>query len=281
MSDYQSDLKISDNILKQNGELYRKIRNTARFLLANIDDLETLVEVEKLGELDKWILEKAKKVFDEIDASFKVYEFSKGLNKLNNFLVVDLSGIYLDVCKDRLYCDKKDDIHRTASQTVMAMITKKLISTLACILTYTMDELLDFAPNIIKGDAKDIFDFTRYDLPEVKSFINDELFVEAKEKFSEIKDALSKEKIIKSTLELEIVTANKEFLALDEVESSDWFLVSKVSNTTSNEKELGSFKIENSEFKVFKASGHKCPRCWKYTSTKEDELCSRCDEVVN
>ena len=281
MSDYQSDLKISDNILKQNGELYRKIRNTARFLLANIDDLESLVEVEKLGELDKWVLEKAKRVFDEIDASFKAYEFSKGLNKLNNFLVVDLSGIYLDVCKDRLYCDKKDDIHRTASQTVMAMITKKLISTLACILTYTMDELLDFAPHIIKGGAKDIFDFTRYDLPEVKSFINDELFVEAKEKFSEIKDALSKEKIIKSTLELEIVTTNKEFLALDEVESSDWFLVSKVSNTTSNEKEIGSFKIEDSEFKVFKASGHKCPRCWKYTSTKEDELCSRCDEVVN
>ncbi|TLT02872.1 isoleucine--tRNA ligase [Aliarcobacter cibarius] len=281
MSDYQSDLKISDNILKQNGELYRKIRNTARFLLANIDGLENLVEIDKLGELDKWILEKAKKVFDEIEASFKVYEFSKGLNKLNNFLVVDLSGIYLDVCKDRLYCDKKDDIHRTASQTAMAMITKKLISTLACILTYTMDELLDFAPAIIKGDSKDIFDFEKYELPEVKSSINDELFVEAKEKFSEIKDALSKEKIIKSTLELEIVTTSEEFLALDEVESSDWFLVSKVSNVSSAEKELGSFKIENSEFKVFKATGHKCPRCWKYTSSNEDELCSRCDEVVN
>ena len=281
MSDYQSDLKISDNILKQNGELYRKIRNTARFLLANIDGLENLVEIDKLGELDKWILEKAKKVFDEIEASFKVYEFSKGLNKLNNFLVVDLSGIYLDVCKDRLYCDKKDDIHRTASQTAMAMITKKLISTLACILTYTMDELLDFAPAIIKGDSKDIFDFEKYELPEVKSSINDELFVEAKEKFSEIKDALSKEKIIKSTLELEIVTTSEEFLSLDEVESSDWFLVSKVSNVSSAEKELGSFKIENSEFKVFKATGHKCPRCWKYTSSNEDELCSRCDEVVN
>ena len=281
MSDYQSDLKISDNILKQNGELYRKIRNTARFLLANIDGLENLVEIDKLGELDKWILEKAKKVFDEIEASFKVYEFSKGLNKLNNFLVVDLSGIYLDVCKDRLYCDKKDDIHRTASQTAMAMITKKLISTLACILTYTMDELLDFAPAIIKGDSKDIFDFEKYELPEVKSSINDELFVEAKEKFSEIKDALSKEKIIKSTLELEIVTTSEEFLALDEVESSDWFLVSRVSNVSSAEKELGSFKIENSEFKVFKATGHKCPRCWKYTSSNEDELCSRCDEVVN
>ncbi|QKF72852.1 isoleucyl-tRNA synthetase [Aliarcobacter faecis] len=281
MSDYQSDLKISDNILKQNGELYRKIRNTARFLLANIDGLESLVEIEKLGELDKWILAKAKRVFDEIEASFKVYEFSKGLNKLNNFLVVDLSGIYLDVCKDRLYCDKKDDIHRTASQTAMAMITKKLIGTLACILTYTMDELLDFAPNIIKGEAKDIFDFAKFELPEIKSSISDEFFVEAKEKFSEIKDSLSKEKIIKSTLELEIVTNSTEFLSLDNVESSDWFLVSKVSNINSNEKELGSFKIDNSEFKVFKASGHKCPRCWKYTSSKEDELCFRCNEVVN
>lgn len=281
MSDYQSDLKISDNILKQNGELYRKIRNTARFLLANIDGLESLVELDKLGELDKWILAKAKRVFDEIEASFKVYEFSKGLNKLNNFLVVDLSGIYLDVCKDRLYCDKKDDIHRTASQTAMAMITKKLIGTLACILTYTMDELLDFAPNIIKGEAKDIFDFTKFELPEIKSSISDEFFVEAKEKFSEIKDSLSKEKIIKSTLELEIVTNSTEFLSLDNVESSDWFLVSKVSNINSNEKELGSFKIDNSEFKVFKASGHKCPRCWKYTSSKEDELCFRCNEVVN
>ncbi len=280
MSDYQSDLKISDNILKQNAELYRKIRNTARFLLANIDGLETIVEVEKMGVLDKWILAKAKRVFDEIEDSFKVYEFSKGLNKLNNFLVADLSGVYLDVCKDRLYCDDKNDIHRVASQSAMAMITKKLIGTLACILTYTMDELLDFAPAIIKGDANDIFDFAKFELPEVKSDINDELFIEAKEKFSEIKDSLSKEKIIKSTLELEIVTNSKEFLTLDEVESSDWFLVSKVSNATSNGELLGSFKIDENEFKVFKASACKCPRCWKYTSTKEDILCQRCEEVV-
>ena len=126
-----------------------------------------------------------------------------------------------------------------------------------------------------------IFDFVKYELPEVRSSINDEFFLEAKEKFSEIKDSLSKEKIIKSTLELEIVTNSNEFLALDKVESSDWFLVSKVSNVSSSSKELGSFKIDNNEFKVFKATGHKCPRCWKYTSIKEDELCSRCSEVVN
>lgn len=279
MSDYQADLKISDNILKQNGELYRKIRNTARFLLANIDGLERIVEPDKMGVLDKWILSKAKRVFDEIESSFKVYEFSKGLNKLNNFLVVDLSGIYLDICKDRLYCDDKNDIHRVASQSAMAMIAKKLIGTLACILTYTMDELLDYAPAIIKGSCEDIFDFEKYDLPNVESNINEEIFLEAKEKFSEIKDNLSKEKLIKSTLELEISTNCEDFLNLEVVEASDWFLVSLVSNKEVKEP-LASFNIGNFEFKVARAEKHKCPRCWKFTADSEDSICSRCEEVV-
>jgi isoleucyl-tRNA synthetase len=280
MSDYQSDLKISDNILKQNAELYRKIRNTARFLLANVSDLEEIVSVDKMGPLDKWILNKAKKVFDEIQASFEVYEFSKGLNKLNNFLVVDLSGIYLDVCKDRLYCDDKNDVHRLASQSAMALIAKKLISTIAPILTYTMDELLAFAPAFLKGDCKDIFDYEKVELPVVQSVINEELFIEAKEKFSEIKDALSKEKVIKSTLELAIYTDSKEFLDLDEVEASDWFLTSSVTNDTQNSDILGSFQIDGNEFKVYKATKHKCPRCWKFTANEEETLCQRCEEVL-
>jgi isoleucyl-tRNA synthetase len=281
MSDYQSDLKISDNILKQNAELYRKIRNTSRFLLANISDLEEIIDVEKMGVLDKWILAKAKSVFDEIQAAFDVYEFSKGLNKLNNFLVVDLSGIYLDVCKDRLYCDDKNDIHRLASQSAMALIAKKLISTLACILTYTMDELLEYAPAFIKDDAKDIFDYKKFDLPEVSVAFNEEILLSAKEKFSEIKDALSKEKTIKSTLELELYTNCDEILALGNTEASDWFIVSNVLEAKQESDILGKFEIEGFEFEVYKASKHKCPRCWKFTSEEEDTLCSRCDEVLN
>jgi len=281
MSDYQSDLKISDNILKQNAELYRKIRNTARFLLANVSDLEEIISIDKMGPLDKWVLSKAKSVFDEIQAAFEVYEFSKGLNKLNNFLVVDLSGIYLDVCKDRLYCDDKNDIHRLASQSAMALIAKKLISTLAPILTYTMDELLSFAPKFMKEDCEDIFDYKKVELPSIESSINEEILLNAKEKFSEIKDALSKEKIIKSTLELCIYTNNKDLLSLDAVEASDWFLVSNLSNEKLQEDILGEFIIEDSEFIVYKASQHKCPRCWKFTANEEDTLCSRCDEVLN
>ena len=280
MSDYQSDLKISDNILKQNAELYRKIRNTARFLLANVTDLEEIVSVEKMGPLDKWVLSRAKSVFDEIQESFQVYEFSKGLNKLNNFLVVDLSGIYLDVCKDRLYCDDKNDIHRLASQSAMALIAKKLISTLAPILTYTMDELLTYAPDFMKENCSDIFDYKKTELPFIENSINEEVLLAAKEKFSEIKDALSKEKTIKSTLELSIYTNCSDILALDEVEASDWFLVSSISNTKQDSEILGTFSIDENIFEVYKANEYKCPRCWKFTATKEDCLCSRCDEVI-
>ncbi|WP_044415955.1 isoleucine--tRNA ligase [Halarcobacter anaerophilus] len=279
MSDYQNDQKISDNILKQNAELYRKIRNTARFLLANVNDLEKIVPVENMGILDKWILSRAKKTFDEIEASFSIYEYSKGLNKLNNFLVVDLSGIYLDVCKDRLYCDDKNDIHRIASQSAMAMILKKLISTLACILTYTMDELLEFAPKFLKGNAKDIFDFEKVILPEVESNLNDEILLLAKDKFSEAIDTLKKDKVIKSTLELEISTNCETILALEKVEAQDWFLVSSVTDEKQDEV-LTSFKVEDFEFTVAKAKGSKCPRCWKFTSTSEETLCSRCESVV-
>ncbi len=281
MSDYQSDLKISDNILKQNAELYRKIRNTARFLLANVSDLEEIVSIDKMGILDRWILNKAKKVFDEIEAAFSIYEYSKGLNKLNNFLVVDLSGIYLDVCKDRLYCDNKNDIHRVASQSAMAIILKKLISTLACILTYTMDELIEYAPDFIKGEAKDIFDFEKVILPEIESKLNDEILLLAKERFSEAIDTLKKEKIIKSTLELVISTNSEDLLSLGDVEASDLFLVSSVTKDLISSELLGEFEIKGSQFKIFKAVAAKCPRCWKFTSKSEEELCTRCEKVLN
>ena len=281
MSDYQSDLKISDNILKQNAELYRKIRNTARFLLANVSDLEEIVTVDKMGVLDKWVLKRAKKVFDEIEAAFSIYEYSKGLNKLNNFLVVDLSGIYLDVCKDRLYCDDKNDIHRIASQSAMAIILKKLISTIACILTYTMDELLEYAPSFIKGDAKDIFDFEKALIPEVESNLNEEILLSAKEKFSEAIDTLKKEKIIKNTLELSISTNSEDILSLEKVEAEDWFLVSSVNNEIEERGVLAHFEVEGSIFNVSLAKDAKCPRCWKFTSKDEESLCSRCDSVLN
>jgi isoleucyl-tRNA synthetase len=280
MSDYQNDLKISDEILKQMSEQYRKIRNTIRFLFANISDLDEIKDVSTFGAMDLWIINRAKEVFDGIDADFKTYDYSRGINKLNNFLVADLSNIYLDVCKDKLYCDAKDGVARRASQSAMAMIAKSLIGTLAPILTYTMDELLTYAPSFIKGDAKDIFDFEKYSLPEVKSDINSAVLFEAKEKFNESIETLKKDKKIKSTLELVIYTDCPDILNLDSTIAEDLFIVSKVIKHTEDDV-VASFEVDGSKFEVYYASKAKCPRCWKYRASSEDSLCKRCDEVVN
>jgi isoleucyl-tRNA synthetase len=151
-SDYQGDLKISQNILKQSSENYRKLRNTFRIMLANINDLKTLTPYEKMGELDKWILTEAKTVFGKVHKSFSEYNFVHGMSMLNNFIVNELSGIYIDITKDSLYCDALNDPRRNSSQSAMAIITKSLLLLIAPILTYTADEIVEFAPSIVKGD---------------------------------------------------------------------------------------------------------------------------------
>jgi isoleucyl-tRNA synthetase len=279
MSDYQSDLKISDGILKQMAEQYRKIRNTGKILLGNVHELEKLSPIEDMSEVDLWILNKAKNIFESVDKDFAEYDFSRGLNKLNHFLVADLSNIYIDVCKDKIYCDGKDSTQRDASVSVMAMIAKAFITTLAPILTYTMDELVTHAPKIIKGDAKDLFDMEKYYLPEVSSSFNESYFIEAKGKFSEIKDRLNKDKTIKSTLELIIATQSEQVLALDTTLAEDWFVVSSVVQNHEGEV-VDKFTVQGDQFLVFKAVQHKCPRCWKFKAQVEDQLCERCEGVV-
>ena len=195
-------------------------------------------------------------------------------------MVADLSNIYLDVCKDKLYCDGKNSVERRASQSAMAMITMSLIGTLAPILTYTMDELLSFAPEFIKNGAVDIFDYKKYVLPSLSSDINEDILFEAKEKFNESIENLKKDKIIKSALELEIYTDSADILALPQIEAEDLFLVSCVLSKPLATP-LVSFKVGESSFEVYKATKNKCPRCWKFSSEKEDCLCDRCHKVVN
>jgi len=276
-SDYTGDIKISDNILRQVAEQYRKIRNTIRFLLANVNDLEE-IKLQNPSMIDKWILSRAKEVFDEVVELFNIYDFSKAFNILNNFIVTELSAIYLDVCKDRLYCEAKESQKRRNSQSTMAIIAKELLSILAPVLTYTMDEAIEHAPKVIKEDAKDIFDFVYTPLVKVENPI-DENILEIRKKFFEIVDKLKKEKIIKDTLELAIETNYDKLL---NEEMAEFFVVSLIGNKIEGEK-LESFHIEDERFviNIKKSSLYKCPRCWRYLSNNENELCSRCNEVIN
>ncbi len=278
MSDYQSDLKISENILKQIAEQYRKLRNTFRFMLANIDDLEKIIE--DFGVLDKWILKKAKEILDEVENNFKNYEFSKGFNLLNNFIVNEFSGIYLDVCKDRLYCDALDDPHRRASQSAMALIARSLLGLIAPVLTYTADEIIEHAPKVLKDNKEDIFDFEYISLPKIESDFDEEFMLEARRRFNEIVDSLKKEKIVKNSLELVIATNSDKVLSLPEIEREDWFIVSGIDKEI-GEEILGSFQVGKEKFDIRRAAMHKCPRCWKYKALEDNGLCDRCKKVID
>jgi len=279
LSDYHTDLKISNNILKQTSEQYRKIRNSFRFLLANLDGLEEILDVKEFGELDKWIVSKASKVFKEVNQEFSNYDFARAFSLLNNFLTNELSGIYMDLCKDRLYCDAKDSNTRRAAQSAMYLIAKSMLALIAPVLTYTADEILEHAPAIFKGDMEDVFDLVYVELPEVESSLNDELLIKAREAFFESIDKLKKDKTIKTTLEVAIV-GDKEVFGIENAKDlEDWFGVSEFIDTSDSEV-LSSFIVDNKEYNVVKASGYKCPRCWRFVSSEEDKLCSRCSEVL-
>jgi len=280
-SDYQGDLKISKGILKQISENYRKLRNTFRIMLANINDLDSFVAYDELGDLDKWILNVAQDRLNQVHTLFNEYNFVNGMNILNTFIVNELSGMYIDMTKDSLYCNAKDSKRRRASQTAMAKITKSMLLLIAPILTYTADEIVENAPAIIKGDAEDIFDLV-YEPIEAKEIPFDAHYMtKAREGFGIEVDKLKKEKIIKSTLELVIHTESKVALEMNNIDAEDWFVVSGVFEDTSEEEILASFKVDEDTFVISKATKHKCPRCWKYQSDGEDEVCHRCAEVIS
>ncbi len=279
LSDYQADLKISDNILKQTAEQYRKMRNTFRFLLANVDDLDAIVEPGAYGELDRWILAKAKEVLGEVKEHFDRYEYLRGFSILNHFITNELSGIYMDITKDRLYCDAKESTTRRATQSAMALISKSMLGLIAPVLTYTADEILDYAPAIFKGDMESVFDLVYEELPDVEASFDGELMIEAREKFSEAIDKLKKDKTIKATLELEISGDIDTFPIKSAKDLEDWFVISALA-TSSTAETLASFTVEGKTFSIHKASKAKCPRCWRFASENEESLCPRCAGVL-
>ncbi len=280
-SDYQSDLKISDGILKQIAENYRKLRNTFRIMLANINDLESLTPYEEMGALDKWILNVAQKTLNDAHKSFNNYNFVHGMSLINNFVANELSGMYIDMTKDSLYCNAKYSPRRVASQSAMVMITKSLLLLMAPILTYTADEILENASQIIKENASDIFDMRYEEIHVGKSDFDAEYMTKAREGFGALVDALKKEKIIKSTLELVLHTESSVALSVNSTDAEDWFVVSGVFEDKPDEEVLGTFKVESDTFIISKATAHKCPRCWKYQAAAQECLCQRCQAVIN
>ena len=287
LSDYQNDQKISKNILKQVSEQYKKIRNTIRFLMANTSDLQNLVKRDELGLIDRYILGRAKEVFAHVRVLFLEYDFVNGLQILQNFITNEISGIYLDLCKDSLYCDDKQSLIRRAHQSVMVLMLSHLCHILAPILTYTINEALTHKIPLLK--ARNVFELESLDLEMYDVDLEGVDFAKLlaiRSHFSEVLDSLKKQKSLKSGLELcvkgDFRGAQKDSMdkALQDKKFSEmvaeWLIVS---DYECGEK-ITDFMLGDQTFGVYKSSGHKCPRCWRYMAESENELCARCKGVI-
>lgn len=283
LSDYQNDQRISDNILKQVSEQYKKIRNTIRFLLANTQDLSEITPLD--SEIDRYIIWLANDELEQALRLFLEYEFAKGFSVIMNFVSTHLSGVYMDLCKDSLYCDGLDSARRKSIQSTMAFILKKLLFVIAPTLTYTAYEAFSYANARIKSETSDVFSLRNPDIAEVigahRPKADFDRLMKIRESFGVGVDSLKKEKIIKSSLELCVVSYNaNEFSELDR-----WLIVSSWSGSEEGLEVLKSFEVElegrSERFLIARSRAHKCPRCWQFVAQSEESLCARCQQVID
>ena len=289
-SDYTSDVSISKGIIKQVAEVYRKIRNTARFILGNISDFDVNnpVSYEELQEIDKWALTKLNKLIEDCSNAYDGYDFKKPYQEINQFCVVDMSNFYLDIIKDRLYTEKLNSIERRAAQTTMYEILQALVRILAPMTCFTAEEIWKFMPH--KDNEKlDSVMLSYY--PEINEKYNNKELEEKWNKIIKIKELVSKkleearsEKVIGHSLNAKVTLyAEKdeyEFLLENKELLMTVFIVSGLEiekNERKNEEKIG--------VKVEVADGKKCERCWMYSTTVGEDkenpnICHRCSEAL-
>ena len=281
--DYQADCSMSDEIMKQISEAYRKVRNTFRFLLANLNDFTKadLVEVEDLPLSDKYILTLLNDAIVKTVDAYKEYRFSDVTGMLTNLMTNELSSYYLDFTKDILYIEKKDDVRRRQVQTVLWHAVDVLVRLWAPILVHTCEEVNDFFHtedgSIHLGDFPTCFEIANAD--EIKTKMST-LFEVRSDVLKALEEARNAKVIGKSleahvTLNVDADTkAIMDELLADKV--NQWLIVSKV--TFTNDELTAYNKVQ---VKVEKCEGTVCPRCWNITdSTHEDGLCERCQKVL-
>ena len=286
-SDYQSEISLSKNILKQLTESYRKIRNTARFIIGNLFDFNVndKLEYNDLEEIDKFALFKLNKLIKNATSGFDNYEFHKVYHDINEFCVNDMSTFYLDIIKDRLYTSKPNSKTRRAAQSVMYEILLSLVKILAPITSFTAEEIWKYMPH---GENEELQSVMLTDWPEVKSEYENPDLMKKWEKIIKIKEMVSKEleiargdKKIGNSLDAKIILyadgENLDFLNKNKDLLMECFIVSGLeieeNNRKNAETEIG--------IKVEKADGQKCERCWMYSETvgeykEHPTICKKC-----
>lgn len=284
--DYTQDVRISNDILKQVSETYRKIRNTFRFLLGNLfngnfDNRTDLLSYDELEELDKYMVLKFEKVVAKVLDYYENYQFNSITTELINFFNVELSSFYLDYGKDILYIEAEKSHKRLSMLTVLYTVLSKSVRLLAPILSFTAEEVYD---NMPYEDAESVH---LTDFP-AKNLIDDAALEAKWDKLLEVRDDVNKaleesrnEKVIGKSLEAAVEIYSNDSEVVELLNSVDnlhqLFIVSSV-----EVKENDGVAYDLATIKVTKAEGHRCERCWNIVEeVNEEGLCPRCASILN
>ena len=283
--DYQADCSMGQNILKQVSENYRKVRNTFRFLMANLDDhsfgKEDCLPFDQLEPLNQYILVRLKDVVQSCEKAYAEYRFADVVQTLSNLMTNELSAYYLDYTKDILYIEKLDDPQRRQVQTVLYNAIEVLTKLWAPILCHTCEEINDFMkfdPESIHLTAFKTLDLS-FDAQSLKEKM-DVLFKVRKDVLKALEESRAKGDIGKSLEAKVSVHVDPETRSIMEKilkKPAQWLIVSQFmySDEDLDAYEFCGVKIEH-------ADGHACPRCWNFTTSEnEDGLCDRCHHILN
>ncbi|MBR0325807.1 MAG: isoleucine--tRNA ligase, partial [Selenomonadales bacterium] len=278
-ADYQADIRISNDIMKQLSEVYRKIRNTFRYILGNLNNFnpETdMVSYDQLEEFDKWALLRLAQVHDKVTAAFENYEFHVMYHAVHNYCTVDLSSIYLDVLKDRLYTSGATSVSRRAAQTTMYHILKTLVVSLSPILTFSTEEVWKHMPKT--ADMPESVQLADWPVlsEEYKNEALDQKWEQILDLRGEITKALEiarRDKVIGHSLDaaVTIYATGENYARLAELGEflPRLLIVSRVQLVEGMEAPEGAFRSEETEMavQVAAAEGEKCERCWIFDET--------------
>lgn len=276
-TDYTEDVRISDDLIKQVKESYRKIRNTYKFMLGNLKDFDYTkdsVKYEDMPYYDKYMMNELNKFTKNVLEEYNNYNFQNVYKLVNNFVSFTLSNFYLDFTKDILYIEKADSLVRRSVQTVLYNILNNEVKLLAPILPYTSEEVYSLLPHTEESvhltDMPEVVTYS--DSTEVEELFN--LFFELKDKVNKKLEEARNDKLIGSALEAVVkINLDPKYNEVKEKLGSylhQLFIVSKVEYTTDGE-----------EVVVEKSTGEKCNRCWNYVDHLNGDICDRCHNIIN
>ena len=295
-TDYSGEMSYSDEIIKRAADSYRRIRNTARFLLANLngfDPAKDMIKPEDMVVLDRWAVSMAKEAQEQIIQAYENYDFHKVVQRIMQFCSIEMGSFYLDIIKDRQYTAKSDSVARHSCQTALYHIAQAMVRWIAPILSFTADEIWQYIPAAEKQEF--VFEdewYTKLFTLSESETLNSEYWAQILAIRSEVNKVLEQgrnDKVIGGALEAAVTLyANEDIMAtLAKLENELRFVLltsqASVKPLQAAPAEAVQSDIDGLKIELAKAQGDKCPRCWHYTIDNDPttHLCKRCEENIN